>query len=509
MDEINSLLQGFAVVLTPMNMLLMIVGIVLGVLIGVLPGLGGANGVAILLPLTFTMTPTSAIIMLSCIYWGALFGGAITSILFNIPGEPWSVATTFDGYPMAQQGRAGEALTAAFTSSFIGAFVAVVMITFLAPLVAKFALKFGPPEFFAVYLLTFCSFVGMGKGSPFKILASMTLGFALASVGMDTVTGQLRLTFGWTELMRGFDFLIAVIGLFGIGEILLSMEEGLAFSGKHAKLDPKVVLATWKKLPQYWMTSVRSSLVGIWMGITPGGATPASFMSYGLAKKMSKNGDKFGTGQIEGVIAPETAAHAAGTSALLPMLALGIPGSPTAAVLLGGLLIWGLQPGPLLFVEQKDFVWGLIASMYLGNLVGLLVVLSTVPLFASILRIPFSIIAPVIIVICAIGAYTVHSAMLDIWFMLIFGIMGYMFKKLDYPLAPLVLALVLGDKAEDSFRQSMLLSQGELGIMYSNYLVGSITTLALILLLWPLISKGLNLIRPAKKDEFEADRPVD
>jgi putative tricarboxylic transport membrane protein len=509
MDEINSLLQGFAVVLTPMNMLLMIVGIVLGVLIGVLPGLGGANGVAILLPLTFTMTPTSAIIMLSCIYWGALFGGAITSILFNIPGEPWSVATTFDGYPMAQQGRAGEALTAAFTSSFIGAFVAVVMITFLAPLVAKFALKFGPPEFFAVYLLTFCSFVGMGKGSPFKILASMTLGFALASVGMDTVTGQLRLTFGWTELMRGFDFLIAVIGLFGIGEILLSMEEGLAFSGKHAKLDPKVVLATWKKLPQYWMTSVRSSLVGIWMGITPGGATPASFMSYGLAKKMSKDGNKFGTGQIEGVIAPETAAHAAGTSALLPMLALGIPGSPTAAVLLGGLLIWGLQPGPLLFVEQKDFVWGLIASMYLGNLVGLLVVLSTVPLFASILRIPFSIIAPVIIVICAIGAYTVHSAMLDIWFMLLFGIMGYMFKKLDYPLAPLVLALVLGDKAEDSFRQSMLLSQGELGIMYSNYLVGSITTLALILLLWPLISKGLNLIRPAKKDEFEADRPVD
>jgi putative tricarboxylic transport membrane protein len=326
---------------------------------------------------------------------------------------------------------------------------------------------------------------------------------------MDTVTGQLRLTFGWTELMRGFDFLIAVIGLFGIGEILLSMEEGLAFSGKHAKLDPKVVLATWKKLPQYWMTSVRSSLVGIWMGITPGGATPASFMSYGLAKKMSKDGDKFGTGQIEGVIAPETAAHAAGTSALLPMLALGIPGSPTAAVLLGGLLIWGLQPGPLLFVEQKDFVWGLIASMYLGNLVGLLVVLSTVPLFASILRIPFSIIAPVIIVICAIGAYTVHSAMLDIWFMLIFGVMGYMFKKLDYPLAPLVLALVLGDKAEDSFRQSMLLSQGELGIMYSNYLVGSITTLALILLLWPLISKGLNLIRPAKKDEFEADRPVD
>ena len=509
MEEINALFHGFAVILTPMNMLLMLVGIVLGVLIGVLPGLGGANGVAILLPLTFTMSPTSAIIMLSCIYWGALFGGAITSILFNIPGEPWSVATTFDGYPMAQNGRAGEALTAAFTSSFIGAFVAVVMITFMAPLVAKFALKFGPPEYFAVYLLTFCSFVGMGKGSPFKILASMALGFALAAVGMDTVTGQLRLTFGSTELMRGFDFLIAVIGLFGIGEILLSMEEGLAFSGKSAKIDAKVVLETWKKLPKYWATSIRSSLIGIWMGITPGGATPASFMSYGIAKKMSKDGAKFGSGQVEGVIAPETAAHAAGTSALLPMLALGIPGSPTAAVLLGGLLIWGLQPGPLLFVEQKDFVWGLIASMYLGNIVGLIVVLTTVPLFASILRIPFSIIAPVIIVICAIGAYTVHNAMLDVWFMMGFGVVGYVFKKLDYPLAPLVLALVLGDKAEDSFRQAMLLSQGELSIMWANPLVGSITTLAFVLLLWPVISKALAFVMPKRASNLPAERPVD
>jgi len=309
--------------------------------------------------------------------------------------------------------------------------------------------------------------------------------------------------------LGGLDFLFAGIGLFGIGEILLSMEEGLAFSGKSAKIDPKIVLETWKKLPKYWMTSLRSSLVGIWMGITPGGATPASFMSYGLAKKMSRDGAKFGTGEIEGVIAPETAAHAAGTSALLPMLALGIPGSPTAAVLLGGLLIWGLQPGPLLFVEQKDFVWGLIASMYLGNLVGLLVVLTTVPLFASILRIPFSIIAPVIIVICAIGAYTVHNAMLDIWFMLLFGVVGYLFKKLDYPLAPLVLALVLGDKAEDSFRQAMLVSQGEMSVMFSNPLVGGITSLALILLSWPVISKVLALIRPPKLDDFRPQRLVD
>jgi putative tricarboxylic transport membrane protein len=317
------------------------------------------------------------------------------------------------------------------------------------------------------------------------------------------------MTFGFTELMRGFDFLIAVIGLFGIGEILLSMEEGLKFSGKSARINPAVVWQTWKELPRYWATSLRSSVVGIWMGITPGGATPASFMSYGLAKKFSRSGPKFGTGEVEGVVAPETAAHAAGTSALLPMLALGIPGSPTAAVLLGGLLIWGLQPGPLLFVEQKDFVWGLIASMYLGNLVGLIVVLSTVPLFASILRIPFSIIAPVIIVICAIGAYTVHNAMLDIWLMLVFGVIGYVFKKLDYPLAPLVLALVLGDKAEDSFRQAMLVSQGDVGIMWSNPLVGTITTLALVMLFWPLISKAIALVRAPKADEFAAQRPVD
>src|SRR4051812_12235053 len=252
MEEIGLLMQGFAVALQPDNLLLMLLGVGLGVLIGVLPGLGGANGIAILLPLTFSMPPVSAVIMLSCIYWGALFGGAITSILFNIPGEPWSVATTFDGYPMAQQGRAGEALTAAFTSSFVGAFLAVVLLTFLSPVVAKFALEFGPPEFFSVYLLTFCAFVGMNKGAPFKTIAAMMMGFALAAVGIDTVTGQLRLTFGFTDLLKGFDFLIAVIGLFGIGEILLTIEEGLEFKGANAKLNMKVVIETWKELPRYW-----------------------------------------------------------------------------------------------------------------------------------------------------------------------------------------------------------------------------------------------------------------
>ncbi len=492
MQEISSLIQGFGVALTPFNLMLMFVGVVLGVIIGVLPGLGGANGVAILLPLTFTMPPTSAIIMLSCIYWGALFGGAITSILFNIPGEPWSVATTFDGYPLGQKGRAGTALTAAFTSSFVGALIAVIVITFLSPIVANFALQFGPPELFAVYLLTFCAFVGMSRGQALKTILSMMVGFALAAVGLDTVTGSLRLTFGVTDLLKGFNFLIAVIGLFGIGEILLTLEEGLAFKGQSAKLNLKVVLETWRELRRYWLTSLRSSAVGCFMGIVPGGATPASFMAYGVAKRFSKDGEKFGTGQVEGVVAPETAAHAAGTSALLPMLTLGVPGSPTAAVLLGGLLIWGLQPGPLLFQEQKEFVWGLIASMYLGNIAGLIVVLTCVPFFAAILRIPFSIIAPVIIVICAIGAYTVHNNLFDVYLMLVFGVAGYVLRKLDYPLAPLVLALVLGDAAESSFRQAMLLSQGNMSILFSNLLVGGMTTLALVLLFWPLIQSGMR-----------------
>jgi putative tricarboxylic transport membrane protein len=489
MEAFGLLFQGFQTLLTVHNMLLMLLGLALGIFVGVLPGLGGPNGVAILLPLTFTMDPTSAIVMLSCIYWGALFGGAITSILFNIPGEAWSVATTFDGYPMAQQGRAAEALTAAFTSSFIGSLVAVLLITFLAPGIANFALRFGPPEFFSVYFLTFCSFVGLGREARHKIVISMALGLLLAGVGMDTVSGRLRMTFGSSELMRGINFLVAVIGLFGISEILLTMEERLALRGLSARINPKVVLQVWASLPRYWVTLLRSSIIGCWLGITPGGAIAASFMGYNLAKRFARDKDSFGKGRIDGVLAPETAAHAAGTAALLPMLALGIPGSGTAAILLGGLMVWGLNPGPLLFVEHKTFVWGLIASMYLGNLVGLVLVLSTVPLFAAVLRVPFAAIAPMIVVSCAIGAYAVQNAVFDIWLMLGFGVLGYVFKKLGIPLAPLTLALVLGSRMEDAFRLSMIGAGGDVRVFWSNGLVGTIMTLALLMLFWPLIGE--------------------
>lgn len=495
MEEFASLLHGMSVVTTPYHLVLMVLGVLLGILVGVLPGLGAPNGVTLLLPLTFTMTPTSAIILLSCMYWGALFGGSITSILFNIPGEPSSVATTFDGYPLARQGRAAEALTTAFTSALFGALTGVLLITFLSGYIASFAMKFSSPEFFAVYLLAFCTFIGMSKNPPLKTVVALTLGFVMAAIGMDTISGNLRLTFDLPELLKGISFEIAVIGLFGIGEILVTVEEGLVFNGERARISLKVVLRTWASLPKYWLTMLRSSAIGCWMGITPGGPTAASFMSYSVAKKVSLNKERFGTGEMEGVIAPETADHAAGTSALLPMLTLGIPGSATAAVMLGGLMIWGLQPGPMLFVEQKEFVWSLIASMYLGNIVSLLVVLATVPFFAAILRIPFSIIAPVIVMVCTIGAYSVHGSLFDVALMFFFGALGYLFKKLGYPIAPLVLAAVLGDKAEAAFRQSMIFSDGRLSVFWSNPLVGTLTTAAILIACWPLLLRLFGRLR--------------
>jgi len=410
MDNLASLFHGFAVALTWYNVALMLTGVLLGILVGVLPGLGAPNGVTILMPLTFSMEPVSAIILLTSMYWGALFGGSTTSILFNIPGEPSSVATTFDGHPMAKQGQAVEALSFAFLSAGFGALVGVLVITVLSGWVTRFALRFSSPEYFAVYLLVFASFVGLSGANPMKTLVSILLGFAFAAVGMDTISGSLRLTFGFDELLRGISFLVVVIGLFGIGELLLTMEEGLKFEGVKARVSLSGVLSTLARLPRYWVALIRGSLVGVWMGITPGGPTAASFMSYGLAKRFSRRRDNFGKGEPEGVIAPETADHGAGTAAMLPMLALGIPGSATAAVMMGGLMIWGLNPGPLLFMERPDFVWGLIASMYLGNVVAVVLVLTTVPLFAAILRIPFAIIAPIIVVVCFIGAWTVGTS---------------------------------------------------------------------------------------------------
>jgi TctA family transporter len=492
MDNLEALMHGFTIVLSVYHIALMLIGVLLGILVGVLPGLGAPNGVSLLLPLTFGMQPVSAIILLSSMYWGALFGGSVTSILFNIPGEPSSVATTFDGYPMARDGRPTTALATAFGSAAFGALVGVVLITLLASWVARAALAFGPPEYFAVYLLAFASFIGIGGSPPAKTLVSLAIGFAIAAIGIDTVSGSVRLTMGVDELVKGISFVVAVMGLFGIGELLLAVEEEVPVKALAAKIEWGEAFRTVAGLPRYGWVLLRSAAIGCWMGITPGGPTAASFMSYGIAKRFSSRRENFGRGEPEGVIAPETADHAAGTSALLPMLSLGIPGSATAAVMMGGLMIWGLNPGPMLFIEQKDFVWGLIASMYLSNIVAVILVLLTVPMFAALMRVPFFIIAPLIFIVCAVGAYAVSNSFLDVVLMMGFGVLGYLFKKLSYPIAPLVLATVIGDKAEDAFRQAMLMSKGSLDIFFSNMLVATLVTLSILLLVLPLASQLLG-----------------
>ncbi|MFB3817596.1 MAG: tripartite tricarboxylate transporter permease [Candidatus Methylomirabilales bacterium] len=479
LENLPLLVNGFAIAITGYHLVLMVAGVFLGILVGVLPGLGAPNGVTLLLPLTFAMNPVSAIILLTSMYWGALFGGSTTSILFNIPGEPSSVATTFDGYPMAKSGRATQALTFAFLSSGFGALFGVAVVTVLSSWATRFALRFSPVEYFTVFMLAFGSFVAFGGGSPFKTIVSIAIGFAWASVGMDTVSGSMRLTFEIAELSRGISLLVVVIGLYGIGELFQTMQSPAKAEGVQARLSPRAVLQAAAAWPRHWVALLRSATIGCWMGVTPGGPTAATFMSYGIARRFSRAGARFGTGEPEGLISCETADQAAGSAAMLPMLALGVPSSATAAVLLGGLMIWGLTPGPALFAERPDFVWGLIASMYVSNVVAVLLVLITVPIFAALLRVPITITAPLIVIVCVVGAWTVASSRTDLWTVLLFGAIGYLMSRLEYPLAPLVLAMVLGDRAEDAFRQSMILSKGSLAIFWSNPLAGTIATLAL------------------------------
>jgi putative tricarboxylic transport membrane protein len=488
MSDFQNLLMGLGVAFQAHNLLVAVIGLVLGIIVGVLPGLGGANGVAILIPVVVSMSPTAGIILLSSIYWGALYGGSITSILFNIPGEPWSVATTFDGYPMAKRGKPGKALSLAFIAHFVGGLLGVIMLTFFAPVIAEFALRFGPAEVFSVMVLTFSAFVGLGGKSPTKTIAAIMIGFILASVGLDIVSGQLRMTFGSVPLMGGFNFIVAVIGLFGLGEIFLTVEEGLKVEGIKVNLGVKDFVEAIKDVFRMPKALFMGAIIGCWMGLKPGGATPASFMAYGFCKQSSPDKDEFGKGASAGIIAPEAAAHAAGTSATLPMITLGIPGSPTMAVIMGGLMIFGLQPGPMLFKEHAPFVWGLIASCWVGNIFGFFIVLACAPLFASILKVRFSIFMPVIVYVCSIGAYAVNNRMIDVYYMLGFGVLGYLFKKLDYPIAPMVLALVLGDMAEQAMRQALIMGQGSPTVFFRPPIALPIMILALLIFFWPVIS---------------------
>jgi putative tricarboxylic transport membrane protein len=502
MEALDLLFTGFEALMQPSRLGFMMLGVILGLLVGVIPGVGGTTGVAILLPITVFLEPVSALVMLAGIYWGAMYGGLITSILFAVPGNPWSVAVMFDGRPLALQGRAGFAMATGFWVSFFGAIIASVLFTFFAVPFAEMALRFGPPEMFAVLMIAFGTFVGLG-GSPNKALIMIAAGFLLSSVGLDVVTGQPRLTFGSIAMLQGFHFVPITIGLFGVGEVLANAAERYKVQieemSRAAKLGVHDIAAGGKAvLSNFWLAT-GSALLGFVTGILPGaGATPASFMAYGFAQKISRHPEQFGKGAIEGVIAPEAANNAAGTGSILPMLVLGIPGSPTAAILMAGVFMWGFIPGPRLFVEQPEFVWSFIASLYLANIAAVVICLTATPLLALMLRTPYAIMAPVIIVLCFVGAYAIQNSILDIWLVLIFGIIGFILRRLEYPLAPLIVALVLGAPTEQALRQSLIMSDGSMLIFLQRPLSAPIMVVALLLFMLPVLKIVLNRMRARK-----------
>ncbi len=489
MEILDHLLQGFAIAFQPLNLGLVIFGCALGLFIGAMPGLGSVNGVAILLPMTFLVPPTGAIIFLAAIYYGAMYGGAISSIMLGIPGASTAVATTFDGRPMALQGQADQALITAATASFVGGTVSVVLFTLFAPPLAAVALAFGAAEEFALMMLAFATFVGLGGDDIPKTLFSIFIGLVLSAVGLDIISGQPRLIFGdITGFMHGINFLVLAIGIYGIGEMLWTIESSKGeVKISQATVTVGRVMDSLRKFKNYGKTTLMGSVLGYFVGILPAaGATPGSLMAYGVAKTISKHPESFGKGNPEGVAAPESANNAASTGSMLPMLTLGIPGSPTTAILLGGMVIWGLEPGPLLFVEHQEFVWGLIASLYAANVFSLLINVAFIPAFIWVLRLPFTILAPLIFVLCIVGGYAPTQDMHDVWLILIFGVAGYLLRKLDYPLAPAVLAIVLGPLAETSMRQALLQSNGEMMVFFQRPISGPIMITAVVLFLLPL-----------------------
>jgi putative tricarboxylic transport membrane protein len=456
--------------------------------------------VAILLPITFLVPPNAAIIFLAAIYYGAMYGGAISSITLGIPGASTAVATVFDGRPLAAAGRADTALVVAASASFIGGTISVVLFTLFAPPLADFALRFGPPEEFALMVLAFATFIGLGGDDVPKTVFSILIGLVLASIGLDIVSGRPRLIFfDLSGFYHGVNFLVLAIGIYGIGEILWTLEQTQGdVLVSRVRTSLRVIWDNLHHIKNSLGTTVMGSLIGYFVGMLPAaGATPASLMAYGFAKTFSKEPDSFGKGNPAGIAAPEAANNAASTGSMLPMITLGIPGSPTTAILLGGMIIWGLRPGPLLFQEHPDFVWGLIGSLYVANLVTLVINLACIPLFVRVLMLQFTILAPIIFVLCIVGGYAPEQSMHDVWLMLIFGVAGYLLRKLNYPVAPAVLAIVLGPLAERSMRQSLLLSQGEFSIFLTRPISAICIAIAVALMIYPLLLSQWRRRRPA------------
>lgn len=494
MEIIQNLVNGFGIAVQPINLLYVVIGVVFGVLIGALPGLGPSAGIAILLPLTYGMDPIAGIIMLCGIYYGGMYGGSITAILINTPGDSAAVMTTLDGYPLAKQGKAGQALGMAAFASIIGGTISVIAFTFLAPLLAGFAVSFGPPEYFALMALGLTAIGGMTGKYPSKGYLSALLGLFFATVGLDQVQGLERFTFGFLELYEGVNFIPAAMGLFGIAEIMSIDDNDCSIQVEKKDLSWRKQLPSREDWKNCWGHILRSTGLGFIVGMLPGaGATIASFMAYGLAKNTSKRGEKFGTGMIEGIAAPESANNAASIGAMVPLITLGVPGSGSTAMMLGALMMFGMRPGPLLFESNPEFVWGLVASMYCGNVILLMIAIWALPLFVRILGVKKPILNSLVMAFILIGAYCLNNSMFDVSLTVFFGVLGFFMKKFEFPAAPIVLALVLGNMLETSLRQSLIIFVGNPMLFFSRPISSIILCITIIMALLPLCIKIKNI----------------
>ena len=496
MGILSNLYSGFSVALTFHNLLFCGLGVLFGQLVGVLPGIGAPTAIALLLPLTFTMNPTTAIIMLAGIYYGVAYGGTITSVLINVPGESSTVMTTLDGYQMALQGRAGPALCIAAVGSFIAATLSIAILMSFAPMLARLALRFGPAEYFGLTAMAFGLLTVLGGGEPVKVIVSTLLGLFMSTVGVDVIGGVPRFDFGIPELLGGIDPIVIITGMFGIAEVFNSIEEEVRSDILKAKFRLRDVFLTWQDWAQSRGAIIRGWIIGFIVGILPaGGITTASFLAYLTEKRVSKTPERFGHGMIAGVAAPESANNAAAISGFAPLLALGLPGSPTTAILLAGFMMWGIRPGPMLFQTQPDLVWGLFASMYIGNFMLVLMNIFMIPAFVAVLQLPYTILTGLIVVFSTVGAYSANNNLFDIWMMLGLGLLGYLMKKLEYPIVPLILALVLGKLAENSLRQALTLSGGSIWVFFTRPIAATFISLALLAYFFPIIQRVVKFLR--------------
>jgi len=488
LDFLANLSSGFAVALHPWNLLCAAIGAIIGTAIGVLPGLGPPATVALLLPITYKMEPASAIIMLAGIFYGAMYGGSTTSILLNIPGEAASVVTCLDGYKMARQGRAGAALGVSAIGSYIAGTASVFGLSLVAPALASFALKFGPPEYFSLVLLGLLMAVYLSEGSVSKGLAMTSLGLLLGTVGIDPVHGASRFTFGVSRLLDGFDFVVLAMGLFGISEVLINLEA--PETRDIFKTHLKGLFPTREDWRRCWASVARGSCLGFFIGVLPGGgAVISSFIAYAVEKRISKHPEEFGQGAIQGVAAPEAANNAASTSSFIPLLTLGIPGNATIAMIFVALMIHGIRPGPLLLQEHPQLFWGVVASMYIGNFMLLGLNLPLIGFWVRLLRVPYHFLVVVVVIICVIGAYSVKNAVFDVGTMVAFGVMGYLMRKGGFPPAPLILAMILGPILERSLQQSLISSGGDPSIFIEKPISASLLGVAAFLIVTPVLKR--------------------